>query len=95
MVHPLIDISRFSHLFYFIILGILFPSNYIGALVLAIGWELFEECITTNELSSDLVIQHFNDYQNIWNDNKNKYMSLGFTMLGYYVGNKLRGVSPL
>jgi len=89
-------VTSFVQLFNFIILGILFPNNYIGALILAILWELLEECFTKRELSIDVLTQHFNDYQHLWQDNKkNKVMDLFISMVGYYVGTRVRGFSPL
>ena len=80
------------------VLGLLFPSNYLGALFLGVAWELFEECISKKKISGDLVIQHFKDYQNVWvsdTDKKIKLMDIGLNMVGYYLGNKIRGFSPL
>jgi len=78
------------------ILGLLFPNNYVGAVVLGIVWELFEECLTKKEFSRDFLIQHFKNYQNLWDENKkNKLMDLGLNMIGYYTGNWLRGLVPL
>jgi hypothetical protein len=102
MIQQLISTRSFSHLFNFMILGLLFPSNYIGALCLGVVWELFEECISKKKISGDLVIQHFKDYKNIWisdqsdqSDKKIKLMDVGLNMIGYYLGNKVRGFSPL
>ena len=96
MLNQLLDIASFAHVFNFMILGLLFPSNYIGAFILGIVWELFEECITKKELSKDLLVQHFKDYQYLWDETKkNKIMDLLLNMIGYYVGNKIRGFLPL
>jgi hypothetical protein len=98
MIQQLVSTRSFSHLFNFMILGLLFPSNYLGALCLGVAWELFEECISKKKISGDLVIQHFKDYQNVWvsdTDKKIKLMDVGLNMLGYYLGNKIRGFSPL
>jgi len=96
MINQLLDLASFAHLFNFMILGLLFPNNYVGAVVLGIVWELFEECLSKREFSRDFLIQHFKDYQNLWDENKkNKLMDLGLNMVGYYAGNRLRGVSPL
>jgi len=96
MINQLLDLASLAHLFNFMILGLLFPNNYVGAVVLGIVWELFEECITKKKFSRDFLIQHFKDYQNLWDeDKKNKLMDLGLNMIGYYAGNRLRGFSPL
>ena len=96
MINQLLDLASLAHLFNFMILGLLFPNNYVGAVVLGIVWELFEECLTKKEFSRDFLIQHFKNYQNLWDENKkNKLMDLGLNMVGYYAGNRLRGVSPL
>ena len=96
MLNQLLDITSFAHVFNFMILGLLFPNNYIGAFILGIVWELFEECITKKEFSRDLLVQHFKDYQNLWDETKrNKLMDLVFNMFGYYLGHKIRDLSPL
>ena len=99
MLNQLLDVASFAHVFNFMVLGLLFPSNYIGALCLGVVWELFEECISKKKISGDLVIQHFKDYKNIWisdqSDKKIKLMDVGLNMIGYYLGNKVRGFSPL
>jgi len=96
MINQLLDLASIAHLFNFMVLGLLFPDNYVGAVVLGIVWELFEECITKKEVSRDLLLQHFKDYQNLWDeDKKNKLMDLGLNLVGYYAGNRLRGFSPL
>ena len=99
MIQQLISTRSFSHLFNFMVLGLLFPSNYIGALFLGVAWELFEECISKKKVSGDLIIQHFKDYKNIWisdqSDKKIKLMDIVLNMVGYYLGNKIRGFSPL
>ena len=96
MLNQLLDITSFAHVFNFMILGLLFPSNYIGAFILGIVWELFEECITKKQVSRDLIVQHFKDYQYLWDETKkNKVMDLVLNMIGYYLGNKIRGFSPL
>ena len=80
------------------ILGLLFPSNYLVALCLGVAWELFEECISKKKISGDLVIQHFKDYKNVWvsdTDKHIKLMDISLNMIGYYLGNKIRGFSPL
>ena len=99
MIQQLISTRSFSHLFNFMILGLLFPSNYIGALCLGVVWELFEECISKKKISGDLIVQHFKDYQNVWisdqSDKHIKLMDIVLNMVGYYLGNKIRGFSPL
>jgi hypothetical protein len=96
MIHQLVDIASVAHLFNFMVLGLLFPSNYIGALFLGIAWECLEECLTKQEFSKGLLIQHFKDYQHLWKEGKkNKCMDIALNMIGYYVGNKIRGYSPL
>ena len=96
MINQLLDLASLAHLFNFMILGLLFPNNYIGAFIIGIVWELLEECVTKKEFSRDLFIQHFKDYQNLWDENKkNKLMDLALNMIGYYAGNRLRGLSPL
>ena len=92
MIEQFINTTYIYHLCYFIILGLLFPSNYIGALCLGVLWELIEECLTAKKVSNDIIIQHFNDYQN---GNKTKLIGLSINMIGYYLGNKVRGFSPL
>jgi hypothetical protein len=78
------------------ILGFLFPSNYLGALCLGIVWIFFEECLSKKKVSVDLIVQHFKDYKNEWHETKQiKFMDLSINMGGYYIGNKLRGLSPL
>jgi len=96
MINQLLDLASLAHLFNFMILGLLFPNNYVGAVVLGIVWELFEECLAKREFSRDFLMQHFKNYQNLWDETKkNKLMDLGLNMVGYYAGNRLRGVSPL
>ena len=99
MIQQLISTRSFSHLFNFMILGLLFPSNYIGALCLGVVWELFEECISKKKISGDLIVQHFKDYKNVWisdhSDKHIKLMDIALNMVGYYLGNKIRGFSPL
>ena len=99
MIQQLISTRSFSHLFNFMILGLLFPSNYIGALCLGVVWELCEECISKKKISGELIVQHFKDYKNIWisdqSDKKIKLMDIVLNMVGYYLGNKIRGFSPL
>ena len=88
--------TSFSHSFYFIILGFMFPSNYLGAICLAIVWVLFKECLYKKKVSVDLIVQHFKDYKNAWHETKQiKFMDLSIYMTGYYIGNKVRGLSPL
>ena len=53
MINQMLDMSSVAHVFKYIVVGILFPNNYIGALALGIAWELFEECITKKEFSRD------------------------------------------
>jgi len=101
MIQQLVSTRSFSHLFNFMILGLLFPSNYLGALCLGVAWELFEECISKKKISGDLIVQHFKDYQNVWisdqsdTDKHIKLMDISLNMIGYYLGNKIRGFSPL
>ncbi len=96
MINQMLDISSVAHVFKYIVVGILFPNNYIGALALGIAWELFEECITKKEFSRDLLVKHFNSYKDLWDESKrNKLLDLVFNMIGYYLGNRIRGMSPL
>ena len=96
MMNQLLDVASFAHVINFMILGLLFPGNYIGAFILGIVWELFEECITRKEFTKDLLIQYFKDFQDLWSETKrNKLIDLALNMGGYYLGNRLRGVSPL
>jgi len=96
MINQLLDVASFAHLFNFMILGLLFPNNYVGAAILGIVWELLEECIARKEFSRDALIQYFKNYQNLWDETKkNKLMDLGLNMIGYYAGNRLRDFSPL
>lgn len=96
MINQLLDRTSFTHLFNFMILGILFPNNYIAAFILGLAWEFLEECITKKEFSRNLLVQHLNDYKNIWGEsNKNKLMDIVLNMIGYYIGNRIRSFSPL
>ena len=91
-----VDVASFAHLFNFMIVGVLFPNNYIGAFILGIIWELIEECITNTDFSRDLLLRHFKDYQSLWDEtNKNKLMDISLNMVGYYLGNKIRDGKPL
>ena len=96
MENQILDLASFAHLFNFMVLGLLFPSNYVGAFILGVTWEYLEECLTKKDFSRDLLIQHFKGYQHLWQEGKkNKLMDLLLNMIGYYVGNKVRGYSPL
>jgi len=96
MLNQLLDTASIAHVFKFMILGLFFPNNYVGAFILGIVWELFEECITRKEFTRDLLIQYFKDFQDLWSETKrNKLMDLALNMGGYYLGNRIRGVSPL
>ena len=92
----MIDKTYFTHFIYFLLFGIVFPRNYIGALALGIGWEFIEEAIDSESWTRDFLRQHIEDYKQIWKFNqKNKSVHLVISMVGYYMGNKLRGFSPL
>ena len=94
--NPVLDIPVFSHFIFFMIFGILVPSNYIGAFILGLVWECIDDCRKAETLSTDFLIQHFKDYQDVWpTDKKHKLVYMIINMGGYYAGNKLRSMSPL
>lgn len=90
LFHYTLGMKRISYLVNFIVLGLLFPNNYIGALILGISWEVFKECIEQETISQDLLIQHFQDYKEPLS--KQKTIDLVVMMVGYYLGTRLRGI---
>ena len=89
-----IDTTIFTVIFYFMIGGIILPSNYSGAFMISILRELLRDYKEKDDFTKDTVIQHFNDYRDPWKCKK-RIMDLSLMMGGYYAGNKIRSFSPL
>ena len=86
-----VDLASFAHLFIFGVLGILFPNNYIGAILLSLVWDLFEGCLTKKNISKQIVIDYFNSWRSLWDESKgNKLTDLIINMIGYTIGSFLR-----
>ena len=86
-----VDVDNFTHLFIFGALGILFPNNYIGAILLSLVWDLFEGCLTKKTISKQIVIDYFNSWRSLWDESKGtKLVVLIINMIGYTIGSFLR-----
>lgn len=91
----LLDKVSTIHFLNFFIIGLLFPNNYLGALVLGVLWELIETIAVDQPLSRDILVNSLNQLQSLWDEtNLNKLGDLFINMLGYTVGSWLRNKVP-
>lgn len=91
----LLDKVSTIHFLNFFIIGLLFPNNYLGALVLGVLWELIETIAVDQPLSRDILVNSLNQFQSLWDEtNLNKLGDLFINMLGYTVGSWLRNKVP-
>lgn len=91
----LLDKVSTIHFLNFFIIGLLFPNNYLGALVLGVLWELIETIAVDQPLSRDILVNSLNQFQSLWDEtNLTKLGDLFINMLGYTVGSWLRNKVP-
>ena len=94
MINNILDKINLKHIIFFIVLGALFPNNYIGAFIIGVSWIILEKFMNKRDITKDLLVNHLKSYKDLWN-NENKLIDLIINMIGYYLGNKIRGFSPL
>ena len=75
---------------YFIIIGFLFPSNFIGVIILVISLDIFEQCTKTGTYSIEFLQKLILQYKH-----KEKIMELVSYFVAYYVGHYIRNKFPL
>ena len=91
----LLDKVSSIHFLNFFIIGLLFPNNYLGALVLGVLWELVETIAVDQPLSREILIDSLQQFQPLWDEtNLNKLGDLFINILGYSLGSWLRNKVP-
>ena len=75
---------------YFIIIGFLFPSNFIGVIILVISLDIFEQCTKTGTYSIEFLQKLILQYKH-----KEKIIELVSYFVAYYVGHYIRNKFPL
>ena len=82
----------------FIILGFFFYGQFMNVFILAIIWELVDDCLDKG-VSPSNIAQHFSEYQRLWKQDdsskQNKIIDLGTNMGAYYIGHFIRNKLPL
>ena len=81
---------KYTEYLYFVLLGFLFPSNFIGALLLAFTWELFDTCFKNGTFSYELLQSHILGYKN-----KEQLIKGATYFVSYYIGHYIRNKFPL
>ena len=91
----LLDKASPIHFLNFFILGLLFPNNYLGALVLGVLWELVETIAVDQPLSREILVDSLQQFQSLWDEtNLNKLGDLFINILGYSLGSWSRNKVP-
>ena len=74
----------------FIIIGFLFPSNYMGAVLLAFVWNIINQCMYKESYSVEFIVSHIKKYSE-----KEQQVEFATLLLLYYSGHYLRNKLPL
>lgn len=74
----------------FIIIGFLFPSNFMGAVLLAFLWNIIDQCMYKESYSLEFIVSHINKYRE-----KEQQLEFVTLLLFYYIGHYLRNKCPL
>jgi len=81
------DYKEYSSL---IIIGFLFPNNYMGAVLLAFLWNIIDKCMYKESYSLEFIISHIKKY-----GEKEQQLEFVTLLLFYYIGHYLRNKLPL
>jgi hypothetical protein len=78
-----IDIYHISHILTYIIVGLLYPNNYLLVLIVSIGWELYEHYMFKYYVKgsgcNDILCLRVED--------------ILLNLIGYYIGSKFNNIS--
>lgn len=83
-----IDLSHINHFLIYYAIGLVYPDNYMVALLLTFLWEVFEVIIVQNDTLYCLTKTHWVVPEKYWNENlENKFFDVIANLCGYFVGS--------
>jgi hypothetical protein len=84
------DKSHISHFLFYVVIGIIYPNQYLLAFMLSIVWELFEILIVTNDTLYNLTSKYWIIPEVYWNETlANKGIDIICNMTGYALGSMI------
>jgi|694.fasta_scaffold40111_10 hypothetical protein len=91
-----IDGWSFTHFFFFMLLGYIYPGHYKEAILAGVGWEIFESTLGQNQIkiSGKRVQMVGSQSDGVYDGNDNKYWygkgsDIIMDVLGYVAGDML------
>lgn len=80
-----------NHFLIYIIIGIVFPNNYLLCFIISILWEIFEYLITYWNSTYKLLIKYWAIPEKYWNEkHEHKIIDIFVNFFGFYVGSNIK-----